>query len=89
MWLWISKGMLSVSHLAQRILKVMAYNYCGRQLAQRLGWAAPDYHEKKGATPHTGAYKLSLLYDGRPVERFGVRVETWNFGTLRGKGGEV
>ena len=46
------------------------------------------YHEKEGATPHPGAYKYSLQYDGRTDERFGVRVGTWNLGSLSGKGGE-
>ena len=42
----------------------------------------PAYHIREGATPHPGACKFSLQYDGKPDERFGVRVETW-------KGGEV
>ena len=27
-----------------------------------------------------------LQYDGRPDERFGLRVGTWNLGSLSGKG---
>ena len=56
----VSKRILSVKHLAP---KIMAVNYCGRQLARRLAWAAPAYHKKEGATPRPGACKLSLQYD--------------------------
>ena len=31
----------------------------------------------------------SLQNDGRPDLRFGLRVGTWNLGSLSGKGGEV
>ena len=67
----------------------MAVNYCGSQLAQRLGWAAPVFHKKVGATTCPGEHKHSLQYDGRPDGRFGVRVGIWNFGSQSGKGGEV
>ena len=77
----ISRGMLPVKHLAPKIL--MAVYYWGRQLAQRLGWAAPAYRRREGATPHLGACKHSLLYDGS----FVVRV--WNFGSLSEKGEEA
>ena len=43
--LGVEKGMLLVKHLAPKIL--MAVNYCGRQLARTLGWAAPAYHDKQ------------------------------------------
>ena len=86
LWLGVSKGMHPVKHLAQKILKIMAVNYCGWQLALRLGWAAPAYHKKEGITPHPGACKLSLQYDRRPDECFVVRVGTWNLGSLSGKG---
>ena len=33
--------------------------------------------------------KHSLQYDGRPDECFGVRVGTWNIGSLCGKGQEA
>ena len=46
----------------------------------------PVYNKKKGATPHPGARKRSLQYDGRPDGRFGVRAGTWNFGSVSGKG---
>ena len=50
-----------------------------------LGWAAPAYHEKEGAALRPGACKISLQYDGRPDERLGVPVWTWNLGSLIGK----
>ena len=89
LWFGVTKCMLPVKHPAQKILKIMAVNYCGRKLARRLGWAAPAYHKKKGATPFPGACKLSLQYDGRPDESLGVRVGTWKLGSLSGKGGEL
>ena len=46
------------------------------------------YHKMEGATPHPGVCKHSLQYDGRPDERIGVLVGTWNLGNLRGKLGE-
>ena len=67
----------------------------GRQLlwvscqARRLGWAAPAYHGKEGATLHAGACRLSLQYDMRPDDRFGLQIGMWNLGSLNGKGGEV
>ena len=66
--------MLPVKHLVKKIL--IAVTYCGRRLARCLGWAAPAYHEKEGATTHPGACNHGLLYDGRPDESFGVRVWT-------------
>ena len=54
----------------------MAVNYCGLQLARRLGWAAPAYHKEEGAFPHSGVCKFSLQYDRRPGERFGM----WKWG---------
>ena len=47
------------------------------------------YHDEEGATPHPGACKHSLQYDGGPDWRFWVRVGTWNLGSLSGKGGDV
>ena len=84
LWLGVSKGMLPVRHLAQKIL--LAVNYCGRQLARRLWWAAPAYHEKEGATPHPVVRKHGLRYDGRPGERVGVWVGMCNLDSLSGKG---
>ena len=64
----------------------MAVNYCGRQLARRLAWAAPAYHENEGTTPHPGACKFSLQYDLRPDGRLGLLDWTWNLGSLSGNG---
>ena len=79
--------MFPVRHLAPKIL--MAINYCGRQLARRLEWAAPAYHKKEGATPHPGASKFCLQYDGRPDWRFWVWVGMRSMGSVSGNGGEV
>ena len=46
----------------------------------------PVYHDEEGPTPHPGACKFSLQYDGWPDGCFGVWVGTWNQGSLRGKG---
>ena len=54
-----------------------------------LGWAAPACHKKDDTTSHPVACKYSLQYDKRPDERVGVRVWTWNVGSLSGKRGEV
>ena len=48
--------MLPVKHLTQQIL--MAVDYCGSQLACRLGWVAPAYL----SSPHSGACKHGLQY---------------------------
>ena len=80
----VSKGMLPVKYLVPKIL--MAVNYCGRQLAQRLGWTTPAYHNKEGATPHSGTCKFSLQYDRRHYGSFGMQVWTWNLGSLSGTG---
>ena len=87
LWFVVTKGMLSVRHLTPKICMVV--NYCGRQLAQRFGWAAPAYLIKEDATTHAGLCRRSLQYDGRLDGRFGVRVGTWNFGSLSEKGGEI
>ena len=47
-----------------------------------------DYHKKEGAASPPGAQKHNLQYNGRPDMRLGVRVGTWNLGSLNGKGGE-
>ena len=87
LWLGLSKGMFPVEHLASKIL--IAVNYCGRQLARRLGWEAPAYHKKEGATLHPGACRYSLLCDRWPDWRFGLQVGTWKIGCLSGRGVEV
>ena len=81
--------MLPVWHLANKILKIMAVNYCGYQLARRFGWAVPACHKEGGAAQHPGACKFSLQYDGGPDRHFEVRVGTSNLVSLSGKGGEV
>ena len=53
-------------------------NYCGHQLARRLGRVAPANHKMEGATPHPGAYKYSLQYDRRLDECIGVQVRRGN-----------
>ena len=79
-YLVVSKGILPAKQLATKIF--MAVNYCGRQLAQRLGWAAtsskvgwaaPAYHKKEGAAQHPGARKHSLQYDWRSDGHVGLR----------------
>ena len=86
-WLWASKGMLPVKHLAPKILKIMAVNYCGCKLARRMWWVAHAYHKKECAAPHPWGCKFGLQYDGRLDWRIGVRVEMWNLGSTGWKGG--
>ena len=76
-----------VRHLTPSFL--MAFNYCGRQLSQRLGWVAHAYLKKESRTHHPGPCKHSLQYDGRLDGCFGVQVGTWNLGNLSRNGGEV
>ena len=64
-----------MKHLAQKIHKIMAVNYCGHQLARRL----------EGTAPHPGVCKHSQQYDGRPDGRFW----TLNLGNVSGMGGNV
>ena len=61
----------------------------GHQPARRLGWAAPAYLKKEGVNPHPGPHKHSLINDGRPDARFGVRLGTLNVGTMSGRSTEV
>ena len=67
----------------------MAATKHGHQPAQGLGWAALAYHKREGATPHPGLRKHCLQNDGKPDERFGVRVGTWNIRSMSGRGTEV
>lgn len=62
---------------------------CGHQPARRLGWAATAYHKQEVANPDPVPRKHCLLNDGRPDKRFGVRLSTWNVGSLSGRGTEV
>ena len=63
----------------------------GHQPARRLGWVAPTPLKYKGAKPHSGSRKRRLHYDEpkQPEERLGVRMASWNVGSLCGKGTEV
>ena len=72
LWLGVNKGMLPVKHLAPKILMIMEINYCGRQLAQRLGWAASAYH--KGKVQSSILERTSLACSMKGV-LMGVRVE--------------
>ena len=51
--------------------------------------AALAYHKQKGAAPDPGPRKHCLQNDGKPDERLGVRVGTWNVGSMSGRGTEV
>ena len=68
---------------------MMAATKHGHQPARRLGWAALAYHKQEGATPDPGPCKHCLQNDGKPDKRFGVRVGTWNIGSMSGRGTEV
>ena len=87
LWFGVCNGMLPVRHLTPKIL--VAVNYCGCQLAQKLGWVAPACHKNDGATPPPGTCKRSLQYDGRLDGRFLVWVGTWNFDSLCENAGEI
>ena len=68
---------------------MMAATKHWHQPARRLGWAALAYHKKEGATHDPGQRKHCLQNDGKPDERFGVRVGTWNIGSMSGRAKEV
>ena len=68
---------------------MMAATKHGHQPAQRLGWATLAYHKQEGATPDPGPRKHCLQNDGKPDERFGLRVGTWNIGSMSGRGTKV
>ena len=65
---------------------MMAVRRRGHQPAQRLEWAALAYQKQKGAAPDLGPCKHCLQNDGKPDERLGVRVGTWNVGSMSGRG---
>ena len=67
----------------------MSSSKCGHQPARRLGWAATAYHKQEVVNPDPVPRKHCLLNDGRPDEQFGVRLSTWNVGSLSGRGTEV
>ena len=68
---------------------MMAAQKHGHQPAQRLGGATLAYHKQKGATPDSGLRKHCLHNDGKPDERLGVRLGTWNVRSISGRGTEV
>ena len=47
---------------------------------------APACFKEEGATPHPGALKYGLQYDGRHDWNIGVWAGMWNIGCLSGKG---
>ena len=55
----------------------------------KVVWAALTYHKQEGAAPDPGPRKHCLQDDGKPDERFGVRMGTWNIGSMSGRGTEV
>ena len=67
---------------------LMVVDYCWCQQASRLGWVAPTYHKKEGATPHPGGHQNSLQYGGRPDWRLGEQIGMWNINGLSGKAGK-
>ena len=60
-----------VKHLAQ---KIVAVNYCGRQLAIMMGWAAPAYHKKEGATLIREHASLTCSMTGGLMSALGYRL---------------
>ena len=68
---------------------MMAATKHGLQPSQGLGWPALGYHKQEGATPQPGLRKHCFRNDGKPDERFGVRVGTWIIGSMSGRGTEV
>ena len=73
--LGVSEGMLPVKHLAQKILKIMAVNYCGRHLARRLGWAAPAYNKEKVQPCFLECTSLACSMTGSLMSALGCRLE--------------
>ena len=61
----------------------------GHQPTQRLGCTTLAYHKQEGAAPDPGLRKHCLQNGGKPDERFGVRVGTWNIGSMSGRGTEL
>ena len=68
---------------------MIAEKHGHQQLAQMLAWAALAYHKQKGATPELRPCKHCLQNDGKPDELLGLRVGTWNVGSMSGRGTEV
>ena len=61
----------------------------GHKQAQRLEWAALVYNKQKVAAPDSGPPKHSLQNDGKPDEQLGMRMRTWNVGSVSRRGTEV
>ena len=59
--------------------------------SQLKGWGGPHLPttKKKGAVPDAGPRKHCLQNDGKPDELLGVRMGTWNVGSMSGRGTEV
>lgn len=88
-WIGVRKGIRPIISRSTKP-SMDRTNKHGHQPARRLGWAAPAYQKKDGANNHPGPRRRRLLYDGeKPDKRFGVRVGSWNVGSLRGKGVEI
>ena len=81
--------MLAIETMRSNKTLMMTAGKHGHQPAQRLGWVALAYHKQKGATPDLGPHKHCLQNDGKPDEWLGVRVGTWNVGSLSGRATEV
>ena len=58
--------------------------------SQPKGWGGVHclnaQNKQKGVAPDTGQCKICLRNDGKPDERLGVMVETWNEGSMSGRG---
>ena len=54
-----------------------------------LGLATLAYYKQNSAAPDPGLCKHCLQNDGKLDERLRVRMETWNVGSMSGRGTEV
>ena len=68
---------------------MMALRRHGHQPAQRLGWATLAYHKQKGVAPDPGPCKNCFQNDGKTNKWLGVRVGSWNVGSMSGADTEV
>ena len=76
----VSKGMLPVETTCSNKILIMTARKHGHQ---RLGWTALVYQKQKGAVPDSGPHKHCLQKNGKSDEQLGVRVRTWNIGSMR------
>ena len=81
--------MLPVKTTCSNTIFMMETTKHGHQPARRLGWAAYAYHKQEGASPDPGPCKHCLQNDGKPDERFGVRLGPWYIGSMSGRATEV